>query len=73
MQKKDWLRFLKGLALINRVERSFFGVDTAMLAAVEEFRFQLSLLRVAAIFDMEPIAFTNAVEIINAEIDAFKG
>lgn len=43
-----------------------------MLATLEEFHFQLSVLRLAALFDMEPGAYTDAAELIGSEINIFK-
>lgn len=43
-----------------------------MLATLEEFHFQLSILRLATLFDIKPPAFTNATQLIEAEVIRFK-
>ncbi|VDK63460.1 unnamed protein product, partial [Onchocerca ochengi] len=62
----------EGLRLLERVDNDFSSVDKVMLATLEEFHFQLSVLRLAALFDIKPGAYTNAAQLIEAEVFRFK-
>ncbi|VDN17022.1 unnamed protein product [Gongylonema pulchrum] len=58
----------EGLRLVQRVVSSFSSVDNVMLAVLEEFRFQLSILRLAALFEAMPSAYEkNAAQLVQAE------
>lgn len=43
-----------------------------MLSTLEEFHFQLSILRLAALFEMKPGAYMNEAKLIEAEVIRFK-
>ncbi|VBB26988.1 unnamed protein product [Acanthocheilonema viteae] len=62
----------EGLRLLERVDNDFSSVDKVMLATLEEFHFQFSILRLAALFDIKPSAYTNAAQLIEAEVIRFK-
>ncbi|EJD76202.1 integrator complex subunit 4 [Loa loa] len=62
----------EGLRLLECVGSNFSSVDKVMLATLEEFRFQLSILRLAALFDMKPGAYTNAAQLVEAEMIRFR-
>lgn len=63
---------LQGLRLLERIDNDFSSVDKGMLATLEEFHFQLSILRLAALFDIKPGAYTNSAQLIEAEMIRFK-
>uniref|UniRef100_A0A0R3RTZ7 Integrator complex subunit 4 n=1 Tax=Elaeophora elaphi TaxID=1147741 RepID=A0A0R3RTZ7_9BILA len=62
----------EGLRLLERADNDFSCVDKVMLAMLEEFHFQLSILRLAALFDMKPPAYSNAAQLIEVEVNRFK-
>ncbi|KAM3721144.1 Integrator complex subunit [Dirofilaria immitis] len=61
----------EGLRLLERID-NFSSIDKVMLATLEEFHFQFSILRLAVLFDIKPGAYTNAVRLIEMEVIRFK-
>ncbi|VIO96474.1 Uncharacterized protein BM_BM6175 [Brugia malayi] len=62
----------EGFRLLEHIDNNFSSVDKMMLGTLEEFHFQLSILRLAALFDIKPGAYTNAAQLIEVEVIRFK-
>uniref|UniRef100_A0AAF5RWR3 Integrator complex subunit 4 n=1 Tax=Wuchereria bancrofti TaxID=6293 RepID=A0AAF5RWR3_WUCBA len=62
----------EGFRLLEHIDNNFSSVDKVMLGTLEEFHFQLSILRLAALFDIKPGTYTNAAQLIEAEVIRFK-
>ncbi|VDM94922.1 unnamed protein product, partial [Thelazia callipaeda] len=62
----------EGLRLLERTDDEFSSVDKRMMGTLQEFHFQLSILRLAVLFELEPGAHVDSHQLINLEVDRFK-